>query len=136
METLLGIDFGTGGCKVSAIDFAGNLVGEASSEYTTYHDHPGWSEQEPADWYAALRTSLAALAAKGVSLSSCRACALDGSTHNAVLLDEAYRPLRRTIEDKLESLISEEIIKGTLTPGSIASASLANRKLKLKVVNE
>ena len=97
METLLGIDFGTGGCKVSAIDFAGNLVGEASSEYTTYHDHPGWSEQEPADWYAALRTSLAALAAKGVSLSSCRACALDGSTHNAVLLDEAYRPLRRTI---------------------------------------
>jgi ATP-dependent Clp protease ATP-binding subunit ClpC len=58
------------------------------------------------------------------------------------LIDKGYdpkngaRPLRRTIEDKLESLISEEIIKGTLTPGSIASASLANRKLKLKVVNE
>ena len=97
MDFLLGIDFGTGGCKVSAIDFAGNLVGEASSEYTTYHEHPGWSEQESADWYAALRTSLAALAAKGVDLSSCRACALDGSTHNAVLLDSAYRPLRRTI---------------------------------------
>ncbi len=97
MDILLGIDFGTGGCKVSAIDFAGNLVGEASSEYTTYHDHPGWSEQEPADWYAALRTSLAALAAKGVDLSVCRACALDGSTHNAVLLDDDYRPIRRTI---------------------------------------
>ena len=97
MDLLLGIDFGTGGCKVSAIDFAGNLVGEASSEYTTYHDHPGWSEQEPADWYAALRTSLSAIAAKGVDLSACRACALDGSTHNAVLLDDAFRPLRRTI---------------------------------------
>ncbi len=97
MDILLGIDFGTGGCKVSAIDFAGNLVGEASSEYTTYHDHPGWSEQEPADWYAALRTSLAALVAKGVDLSACRACALDGSTHNAVLLDNDFRPIRRTI---------------------------------------
>ena len=97
MELLLGIDFGTGGCKVSAIDFAGNLVGEASSEYTTYHDHPGWSEQEPDDWYAALRASLSALKAQGVGLAACRACALDGSTHNAVLLDDAFRPIRRTI---------------------------------------
>jgi xylulokinase len=97
MELLLGIDFGTGGCKVSAIDFAGNLVGEASSEYTTYHDHAGWSEQEPDDWYASLRASLATLKAKGVELASCRACALDGSTHNAVLLDDAFRPIRRTI---------------------------------------
>ncbi len=97
MDILLGIDFGTGGCKVSAIDFTGNLVGEASSEYPTYHEHPGWSEQEPADWWTALRAALAALAAKGVDLGACRACALDGSTHNAILLDADYRPIRRTI---------------------------------------
>lgn len=94
---LLGIDYGTGGCKVTALDAAGTFVGEASVEYPTFHDHPGWSEQEPSDWWSALRTALARLSAKGVDLSSVAACALDGSTHNAVLLDADYRPVCRTI---------------------------------------
>ena len=46
---LLGIDFGSGGCKVTAIDGSGRLLGEASREYPTYYERPGWSEQEPAD---------------------------------------------------------------------------------------
>ena len=97
MKLLLGIDYGTGGCKVTAIGEDGSFAGEASTEFQTYHDHPGWSEQEPADWWNALRSSLEKLAAKGVDLKSVAACALDGSTHNAVLLDGGYRPVRRTI---------------------------------------
>ena len=97
MKILLGIDYGTGGCKVTAIDETGAFVGEASTEYATYHEHPGWSEQEPQDWWTSLRESLKKLAAKGVDLKSVAACALDGSTHNAVLLDADYRPVRRTI---------------------------------------
>lgn len=97
MKTLLGIDYGTGGCKVTALGTDGSFVGEASTEYTTWHDHPGWSEQEPADWWAALQESLRKLAAKGVDLKNVAACALDGSTHNAVLLDAAFTPVRRTI---------------------------------------
>ena len=73
------------------------LTGEASVEYPTHHDHPGWSEQEPSDWWNALKSSLEKLAAKGVDLKSVAACALDGSTHNAVLMDADYRPVRRTI---------------------------------------
>ena len=102
MKLLLGIDYGTGGCKVTVIDETGSFIGEASVEYPTYHDHPGWSEQEPSDWWNALKSSLEKLAAKGVDLKSVAACALDGSTHNAVLLDGGYRPggyrpVRRTI---------------------------------------
>ena len=97
MKILLGIDYGTGGCKVTAIDETGAFVGEASTEYVTYHEHPGWSEQEPADWWTALCASLEKLRAKGVDLSQVVACALDGSTHNAVLLDADYKPVRRTI---------------------------------------
>ena len=110
MGLLLGIDYGTGGCKVTAIDETGAFAGEASVEYRTYHEHPGWSEQEPADWWASLCAALKELAAKGVDLRSVAACALDGSTHNAVLLgssgstaldhvlrDRSYRPVRRTI---------------------------------------
>ena len=96
-KLLLGIDYGTGGCKVTVLDETGAFVGEASTEYVTYHDHPGWSEQEPGDWWTSLKASLDKLRAKGVNLSQVAACSLDGSTHNAVLLDADYKPVRRTI---------------------------------------
>ena len=94
---LLGIDFGSGGCKVSAIDCTGLMLGDASVEYATHYEHPGWSEQDPADWYAAMCLALRKLEAKGVKLGNVRALSFDGSTHNAVLLDGAMKPLRRTI---------------------------------------
>ncbi len=110
MGFLLGIDYGTGGCKVTALNVDGTFAGEASVEYATSHDHPGWSEQEPADWWGSLCAALGKLAAKGIDLKQVAACALDGSTHNAVLLgssgstaldgvlaDKSYRPVRRTI---------------------------------------
>ncbi len=96
-KLLLGIDYGTGGCKVTVLDETGAFVGEASTEYVTYHDHPGWSEQEPGDWWTSLKASLEKLRAKGVDLAQVAACSLDGSTHNAVLLDADYKPVRRTI---------------------------------------
>ncbi len=96
-KLLLGIDFGTGGCKVTAITVDGRVAGDCSVEYTTYHDHSGWSEQNPADWYAACCSALKKLAASGVDLRAVAAVSFDGSTHNAVLLDGAMKPLRRTI---------------------------------------
>ncbi len=96
-KLLLGIDYGTGGCKVTVIDEDGSFVGEASTEFPTRHDRPGWSEQNPQDWWNALKSSLEKLAAKGVDLKALAACALDGSTHNAVLLDGGFKPVRLTI---------------------------------------
>ncbi|MBQ8996717.1 ATP-dependent Clp protease ATP-binding subunit [Candidatus Saccharibacteria bacterium] len=55
------------------------------------------------------------------------------------LIDKGYdpkngaRPLRRAIEDYLESLLSEAIINGTLQKGDVAVVSLAKGKLKLGV---
>ncbi len=52
------------------------------------------------------------------------------------------RPLRRMIEDRIEAIIAEEMIAGTLQPGDIAAISLAkgrnakDKKLELKVVHE
>ncbi len=52
------------------------------------------------------------------------------------------RPLRRVIEDEVESLIAEQIIDGTLQPGDIAAIGLSKsnkageRKLTFKVVHE
>lgn len=95
---LLGIDFGTGGCKVSVIDFNGALIASCSEEYPTVHSQPGWSEQNPADWYPALCRCLQHLWQSGrVSAAEIAAIALDGSTHNAVLLDRDNHVLRPTI---------------------------------------
>ncbi|MEE0887823.1 MAG: ATP-dependent Clp protease ATP-binding subunit [Candidatus Saccharimonadaceae bacterium] len=53
------------------------------------------------------------------------------------LIDEGYdpkngaRPLRRKIEDEVESLISEQIIAGELEKGDIPTLKYVNKKLKL-----
>jgi len=96
-DIFLGIDFGTGGCKITAIAQDGRPVGEDSLEYQTFFEHQGWAEQEPASWYETMRRVLRNLQAKGVDLQAVKAVSFDGSTHNAVLLDSDYRPLRRTI---------------------------------------
>lgn len=96
-DLLLGIDFGTGGCKVTAIDVSGHFAGEASEEYPTEHAYPGWSEQNPEDWYAAMCRALKKLQQNGVDLKRVLSISFDGSTHNAVLLDAQMKPLRKTI---------------------------------------
>ena len=67
---LLGIDFGSGGCKVTAIDDSGTVLGEAAVEYPTHYEHPGWSEQDPGDWYSAMCESLAKVRSQGVDFSA------------------------------------------------------------------
>ncbi|MBR2587230.1 ATP-dependent Clp protease ATP-binding subunit [Candidatus Saccharibacteria bacterium] len=46
------------------------------------------------------------------------------------------RPLRRAIEDNLESLLSEAIIKGDLKKGDVAAITVVKNVLKLKVEHE
>ena len=96
-DLLIGIDLGSGGCKATAIDTDGRLAGEAAAEYPTRYPRPGWSEQDPADWFPAMVAALNKLRGAGVDLSRAAAAAFDGSTHNAVLLDGAMKPVRATI---------------------------------------
>ena len=46
------------------------------------------------------------------------------------------RPLRRAIEDHLESLLSEAILKGDLKKGDIAEITYSRKKLNLKIGHE
>lgn len=98
MDTLLGIDFGTGGCKITVTDIAGHVITSASAEYPTEHKHPGWSEQQPEDWWKAMCQVLTQLkAAPELAGTTPVAVALDSYTHGAVLLDENLNVLRSTI---------------------------------------
>ncbi len=46
------------------------------------------------------------------------------------------RPLRRTIEDELESLLADHILDGSLNKGDIAKIDYKNDELTLKIVKE
>ncbi|MFA5204154.1 MAG: xylulokinase [Lentisphaeria bacterium] len=94
-DLLLGIDFGTGGCKITLIDTAGNILASRSGEYPSDHPQPGWGEQNPADWYAVLCRLLREL--NPAQYGRIMALALDSYTHGAVLLDENMQVIRPTI---------------------------------------
>lgn len=47
----IGIDLGTSAVKLLLMDAEGKLYKIVSREYPLCFPHPGWSEQNPEDWY-------------------------------------------------------------------------------------
>ena len=102
MQILLGIDLGTTGVKAAL--FAaddGHVVADAFVDYELYHPHPGWAEQQPADWWqatiSAIRSCLSDASKQGVSADDVRGLGLSGQMHGVVLLDSDQQVLRPCI---------------------------------------
>jgi len=60
---VIGIDLGSQSLKGLLLDPAGRLVGEASRAYDMHCPHPAWAEENPADWWEAIRAVIAELVA-------------------------------------------------------------------------
>ena len=95
--TYLGLDIGTSGVKAILIDRAGKALGEATAKSVEpVRPHPGWSEQNPADWWTACQQAMDALSKSHPSeMAAVRGIGLSGHMHGAVLLgrnDEVLRP--------------------------------------------
>ena len=88
-EALVGIDVGTSGVKGVAIDADGRVLATASAEYPSSRPHPGWSEQNPEDWWRAAQDVLGRLPEGRVGLS--------GQMHGLVALDADGGVLRPAI---------------------------------------
>jgi xylulokinase len=102
MQALLGIDLGTTGVKAAL--FAaddGRILADAFFDYPLYHPHPGWAEQNPAEWWqatiSAIRACLDAAKQQGVQPTDVRGVGLSGQMHGVVLLDERQNVLRPCI---------------------------------------
>ncbi|MEL7110340.1 MAG: xylulokinase [Pseudomonadota bacterium] len=91
----LGIDIGTSGVKAILMAETGDVVAQATASLPISRPHPLWSEQNPADWWAA--TNNAVLNLPQVQRSGVRAIGLAGQMHGATLLDEHNRPVRPAI---------------------------------------
>ncbi|KUF09504.1 xylulokinase [Pseudoponticoccus marisrubri] len=94
----LGLDLGTSGLRALLVDEDGAPVASVSESCAVAHPAPGWSEQDPAEWVAALDRAMAALCAeRGAAMARVRAIGVSGHMHGAVCLDAAGGVLRPCI---------------------------------------
>ncbi|MBW4022517.1 MAG: xylulokinase [Proteobacteria bacterium] len=94
----LGIDLGTSGIKAVLVDDADKVCASHTEPLDISRPHPGWSEQNPEDWWQATLRTLDALAASHpAEMAAVRGIGLSGQMHGAVLLDGTGAPLRPAI---------------------------------------
>lgn len=96
MAYLLGIDIGTSGTKVLAIDENGAVAATASAEYPLSTPRPLWAEQRAEDWWDAtcdcVRQILQTVAPEDIA-----GIGLSGQMHGLVMLDAGHQVLRPAI---------------------------------------
>src|SRR4029453_13354192 len=92
MTRLLGLDVGTSSVKGIAIDDDGAVLAVAERGCPLAAPRPGWSEQDPGDWWRGAAEVLDELNASGAA-----GIGLSGQMHGLVSLDASGRPLRPAI---------------------------------------
>ncbi|TSJ62698.1 xylulokinase [Starkeya sp. 3C] len=94
----LGLDIGTSAIKAVLVDDAQSVVATAETPLAISRPQPGFSEQNPEDWWQATLSSIDKLKAeKPQALAAVRGVGLSGQMHGAVLLDKAGAVLRPAI---------------------------------------
>ncbi|MCH1982566.1 xylulokinase [Ruminococcus sp. OA3] len=92
----IGIDLGTSAVKLLLMDEKGTICKTVSREYPLYFPHPGWSQQNPEDWFAQTMDGLLELT-DGADKSSIRGISFGGQMHGLVVLDDQDRVIRPAI---------------------------------------
>ncbi|MEX2671224.1 MAG: xylulokinase [Phycisphaeraceae bacterium] len=99
MAFLLGIDVGTSGTKTLACDLNGKVLATATAEHDIASPNPGWSEQDPQQWWQATIASTREVLSKAkLDGKACKGIGLSGQMHGSVFLGddgpETAEPLR------------------------------------------
>ena len=98
MSFLLGIDIGTSGTKTLICDFRGRLMATATEAHTVESPRPGWSQQDPLQWWTATcRATRGVLGRAKVRADQVGAIGLSGQMHGSVFLGGGEKPLRPAI---------------------------------------
>lgn len=93
---LIGVDLGTSAVKLLLMDEEGAIKNIVSREYPLYFPHPGWSEQNPQDWYAQAVEGIRELT-KGFDKNEVKGIGFGGQMHGLVALDEHDQVIRPAI---------------------------------------
>ena len=98
MGYLVGIDIGTSGTKSLLCNDAGRILATATAEHPCDQPQPGWSEQNPRDWWkTTVQTVRAVLDSADIDARQVQGIGLSGQMHGLVCLDERNEVLRPAI---------------------------------------
>ncbi|MBQ6395448.1 MAG: xylulokinase [Atopobiaceae bacterium] len=92
----IGVDLGTSATKMLLMDETGEILRIVSREYGLEFPHPGWSQQDPLDWWEAVRSGMPELL-EGSDASQVAGIGVAGQMHGLVVLDEADEVIRPCI---------------------------------------
>lgn len=92
----IGVDLGTSAVKLLLMDEKGRIQNVVSREYPLFFPHPGWSEQNPQDWFSETMTGLKELL-KDADKSQVAGLSFGGQMHGLVILDEKDEVIRPAI---------------------------------------
>lgn len=94
----LGLDLGTSGLRALLVRASGESVTASEARYGVNHPHPGWSEQDPAQWVDALKATLGELGqSHPEEMAQLRGIGISGHMHGATILGEHGEVLRPCI---------------------------------------
>ncbi len=92
----IGVDLGTSAVKLLLMDSEGQIRRIQSVEYPLYFPKPGWSEQNPNDWWDKTLQGIDALL-QGEDRSQVAGISFGGQMHGLVLLDDKDEVIRPAI---------------------------------------
>ena len=92
----IGVDLGTSAVKLLLMDSEGRILNIVSREYPLYFPHPGWSEQNPRDWWEQTAAGISELL-QGADRSLVAGISFGGQMHGLVILDERDEVIRPAI---------------------------------------
>lgn len=94
---LLGIDIGTSACKIAVFDKEGNVISTSNEDYNVYYPHQGWAEQNPEEWWEAVRKAVRKALEKGnINPEEIAGIGIDGQSWSAIAVDQAGNVLTNT----------------------------------------
>ena len=96
MKSYIGIDLGTSGTKLLLVSADGRILAENTQTYEVFYPQSGWSEQNPADWFAAAMRGLKELL-QGQDKSAVKGISFGGQMHGLVALDAEDNVIRPAI---------------------------------------
>jgi xylulokinase len=129
MALYIGGDVGTSALKLILLDEKGSVVRSVNEEYPLSFPQPGWSEQNPDDWWKAFIKGVTDLV-RPDERRLIKGIALDGQMHGLVALDKNGKVIRPAIlwndgrTEKEVLYLNEQIGKESLlaNTGNIAYA--------------
>ena len=139
----IGIDLGTSAVKLLLMDETGRIYNIVSREYPLSFPHPGWSEQDPADWLKATSEGIRELT-QNFDKNAVKGIGCGGQMHGLVVLDENDNVIRPAIlwndgrTEKQTAWLNEEIGRDKLSEytANIAFAGFTAPKLLWMKENE